>query len=178
MTIQPGHTVPRTSLPLVGGGQFDSHDTGGSAFSLLVVYRGYHCPKCRDQLQEIVAKLDDFAKIGVHVVAASSDPQDRAEMAVKEWELGPLPVAYGLDEATARDWGLFISTSRGKTSMGVEETNTFSEPGLFLIREDGTLYAAWIQTVPFARPKADELVSMVKFVREKDYPPRGTKLAA
>lgn len=177
MAILPGTAVPALTLPLAGGGNFDDH-AGSNAFRLLVVYRGYHCPKCRDQLQDIEAKLGAFAEKGVRVIAASTDPQDRAETAKAEWSLPNLPIAYGMSEAQAREWGLFISTSRGKTSMGVEETNTFSEPGLFLIREDGTLYAAWIQTVPFARPKADELVSMVKFVREKDYPPRGTKLAA
>ena len=177
MTILPGQPVPKTELSLIDDGTFDTHEAG-SPFTLLVVYRGYHCPKCRDQLQDLVSKLDAFADVGVNVVAASTDPKDRAEMAASEWRLEGLPVAYGLDEATARDWGLFISTSRGKTSMGVEETKTFAEPGLFLIREDGTLYAAWIQTVPFARPAADDLIAMMKFVNEKDYPPRGTKLAA
>lgn len=178
MTIHPGKTVPDTQLPLVGGGHYDTKAVGGYDFTLLVVYRGYHCPKCRDQLQELRDRLDAFETQGTRVVAASMDEEDRATLARDEWDLGALPVAYGLSEAAARDWHLFLSTSRGKTSMGVEEAATFAEPGLFLIRADGTLYAAWIQTVPFARPKADDLVSMLKFVREKDYPARGTKVAA
>ena len=178
MAILPGTAVPALNLPLAGGGTADMSDADGKAFTLLVVYRGYHCPKCRDQLQDIEAKLDGFADAGVHVVAASTDPQDRAERAKDEWGLPGLPIAYDMSEAQAREWGLFISTSRGKTSIGVDETNTFAEPGLFLIRSDGTLYASWVQTVPFGRPHADEIIGMVKFVQEKDYPPRGTKMAA
>ena len=72
-----------------------------------------------------------------------------------------------------------MSSSRGKTSMGVEELKVFNEPGLFIIRPPkheaaGTLYASWVQSVPFARPQTSDLVSMLKFVNEKDYPPRGT----
>ena len=176
MTIHPGKTVPDLQLELVGGGHFDTKAVGGYDFTLLAVYRGYHCPKCRDQLQDLRDRLGGFGEQRTRVVAASMDETDRAARAREEWELGALPVAYGMSEAAARDWHLFISTSRGATSMGVEETRIFAEPGLFLIRADATLYAAWIQTVPFARPGAADLVSMIAFVREKDYPPRGMKM--
>ena len=49
-------------------------------------------------------------------------------------------VGYGLPLKDARAWGLYISTSRGKTSAGIEEPALFSEPGLFLVRPDSTLY--------------------------------------
>ena len=75
--------------------------------------------------------------------------------------------------AAARDWGLFISSSRGKTSAGIEEPAQFSEPGVFLVRPDGTLYWSAIQTMPFARPHFRELLSAVDFVIAKDYPARG-----
>ena len=34
----------------------------------------------------------------------------------------------------------YVSASRGKTSIGIEEPALFSEPGLFLIRPDNTVY--------------------------------------
>ena len=34
----------------------------------------------------------------------------------------------------AKEWGLYISTSRGMTSIGIEEPALFSEPGVFLVR--------------------------------------------
>ena len=80
---------------------------------------------------------------------------------------------YGLSLKSARQWGLFISTSRGKTSIGIEEPALFSEPGLFLVRPDGTLYYGAVQTMPFARPSFKDLLMAIDFAIEKDYPARG-----
>jgi hypothetical protein len=59
------------------------------------------------------------------------------------------------------------------TSAGIEETRQFNEPGLFLVRPDGTLYWAAVQSVPFARPHFDEVLKAVDFIKSKDYPARG-----
>jgi hypothetical protein len=59
------------------------------------------------------------------------------------------------------------------TSVGIEEPRQFNEPGLFLVRPDGTLYWATVQSVPFARPQFDEVLKAIDFIRAKDYQPRG-----
>jgi len=84
-----------------------------------------------------------------------------------------LRVGYVLALKSARQWGLTISTSRGKTSIGIEEPALFSEPGLFLVRPDGTLYWGSTQTMPFARPHFDEILGAIDFVVKNDYPARG-----
>jgi len=101
-------------------------------------------------------------------VAASTDTQERAQQSKTEWGIEHLPIAYGLSVEQARAWGLFISA-------GIKdgEPPLFAEPGLFLIRPDQTLYAASIQTMPFARPSFSDVLAAVKFVTEKDYPARG-----
>jgi hypothetical protein len=106
-------------------------------------------------------------------VAVSSDGKERAMAAKTDWELPNIPVAYGLGIDKARELGLYISTSRGKTSIGIEEPARFNEPGLFLVKPDGTLYAAYIQTMPFARPPLDQLLKAIDFINEKGYPARG-----
>ena len=73
----------------------------------------------------------------------------------------------------ARRWGLYISTSKGKTSIGLEEPALFSEPGVFLIKPDQTLYYGSTQTMPFARPSFSDLLAAVDFAIQKDYPARG-----
>ena len=50
-----------------------------------------------------------------------------------DWGAGALRLGYNLGLAKAREWGLYISTSRGKTSIGIEEPPLFSEPGLFMV---------------------------------------------
>jgi hypothetical protein len=59
------------------------------------------------------------------------------------------------------------------TSAGVEEPPLFTEPGVFLVRPDHTLYWASVQSMPFARPHFREIVAALDFVIAKDYPARG-----
>jgi hypothetical protein len=77
-------------------------------------------------------------------------------------------VGYGLPLDTAKEWGLYISSA-----VKDSEPAHFSEPGLFVIRPDGELYAASIQTMPFSRASAEQLLDTLQFVIEKDYPARG-----
>ena len=80
---------------------------------------------------------------------------------------------YGLGLQTARSWGLYISAGRGLTSIGIEEPALFSEPGVFLIKPEGTLYYGSTQTMPFARPQFQDLLGAIDFAIAKDYPARG-----
>ena len=61
----------------------------------------------------------------------------------------------------------------GLTSIGIEEPSEFSEPGLFIIGSDKTLYWSQISTMPFARPHFREIIGALKFAMEKEYPARG-----
>lgn len=84
-----------------------------------------------------------------------------------------LQFGYGLSLRRAREWGLYISESRGKSSIGIEEPALFSEPGGFIVRPDGTLYYGAVQTMPFARPTFQEQIGAIDFVISKDYLARG-----
>jgi len=44
------------------------------------------------------------------VRVVSMETPERSAQLAQEWYLGALPVAYGLSEVTAREWGLFVST--------------------------------------------------------------------
>jgi peroxiredoxin len=169
----PRQPVPTLAVPLLDGGRFDIEKEKPQHFTFVVFYRGLHCPICRTQLSDLESKLPDFAKRGVNVVALSSDIAERAQRAKQEWKLPTLRLGYGLDLAVARAWGLYISTSRGMTSAGVEEPPLFSEPGLFLVRPDRTLYFASVQTMPFARPHFTDILAALDFVTAKNYPARG-----
>lgn len=169
-TRQP---APEMSFPLVAGGHWTLAERRPENLSMVVAYRGLHCPQCRNYLQELNRRMGEFASRGVEVVALSSDGKERAMAAKTDWELKDLPIAYDLSIEKARELGLAISTSRGKTSIGIEEPALFNEPGLFLMKPDATLYAAFIQTTPFARPPLDQLLKAIDFINEKNYPARG-----
>jgi hypothetical protein len=86
----------------------------------------------------------------------------------QEWEISRLRVAYDFSIEQARDCGLFISSA-----IKPEEPAQFAEPGLFLIEPSGALYAASIQTMPFARPSFGDVLAAVEFVVDRKYPARG-----
>lgn len=171
--VFPRQPAPTLEVPLVGGGTWNLADQSPENFTMVVVFRGLHCPICNAYLNDLQSKLDDFTKLGVNVIVLSSDDQARGEQAKKDWGLDKLTMGYGLDLDTARKWGLYISTSNGVTSAGVEEPPLFAEPGLFMVRPDGTIYFGTVQTMPFARPHFGDLLKAVGFVLDRGYPARG-----
>ena len=172
----PRQPVPALEVATVGGETWRLGDQNPEHFTLVVFYRGFHCPICSAYMADLNRKVEEFEKRGVTVAVVSSDALERAERAKEGWGLDNLTVGYGLDLDAARQWGLYISTSRGMTSTGVEEPALFSEPALYLVRPDGTLYFGTVQTMPFARPGFSDILKALDFVIAKDYPARGEVL--
>ena len=173
MRLMPRRPVPALSVETVAHGRWILADSKPVNFTLIVFYRGLHCPICRHYLGELNRLAGEFAQRGVEVIALSSDNAERAAQAVRDWKLDATRVGFGLSIDDARTWGLYVSTSRGKTSTGFEEPALFSEPGIFLVRPDGTLYFGTVQTMPFARPHFADILSAIDFVVKNDYPARG-----
>ena len=167
--IKPRTPAPPLDARLVSGAGWSLAEQTPERFTLVVFYRGYHCPQCQKQLSEIDRRLDDLAAVGVNsVVAVSGDTEERARRTVHEWGLERLPVAYGADVDVMRAWGLFLSKA-----IRDGEPELFNEPGIFLVQPDGMLYAASVQSMPFARPRLDDLINGVQFITDNDYPARG-----
>lgn len=171
--LVPRTQVPTLTVPTLAGQDWSVESVTPERFSLVVFYRGLHCPICATYVAELARLVPEFAKRGVDPIAISSDPDDRARQAQVDWKLGDLAVGHSLAIEAARSWGLYISSGRGKTSTGFEEPALFSEPGIFLVRPDRTLYWVTVQSMPFARPHFREIVAAVDFVIAKDYPARG-----
>ena len=173
MPLPPNQPVPALDLSLAGGGRYSLAAEKAQNFTMVVFYRGLLCPICRGYLSEVETLLPEFEKRGVSVFAASSDAQDRAEQAKSGWGLAKLRIGYGLAIEEARKWGLYVSRSNGPTSAGVVEPDLFNEPGLFIVRPDGTLYWGTTSTMPFGRPHFNEILQSLDFVISKNYPARG-----
>ncbi|SDX69131.1 peroxiredoxin-like family protein [Hymenobacter psychrophilus] len=165
---KPRTQVPTLTVDLVGGGSFSLADAQPEFMTMLVFYRGHHCPVCRKNIQQLQTKLADFEALGIKAVAISTNTQELAEKTKQDWTIADVPLGYGLSIEKAREWGLYISKG-----ISDSEPAEFSEPGLFLVNPDGTLYASSIQTMPFTRPDFEDLLGGLKFVKEKKYPARG-----
>lgn len=172
-SLMPRQPVPPLAVESLSGNGLQLRSGQAGNFSLVVFYRGYHCPLCRAYLTELNRLADDFGQRGVELLVLSSDTQERAQLAASEWSLGRLDLGYGLSIEQARAWGLYVSTGRGLTSTGVEEPALFSEPGIYLVRPDLTLYWGSVQTMPFARPHFADMLGAIDFVLAKNYPARG-----
>lgn len=169
----PRQPVPALQLSTLDHGPFDLATDAATNFTLLVFYRGLHCPICLKYLLELGRLQAEFEQRGVKLIALSSDTPERARAMADKLRAPGLRMAHSLPLAQARAWGLYISSSRGTTSIGIEEPALFSEPGVFLVRADGTLYYGAVQTMPFARPHFDELLAAIDFALAKAYPARG-----
>lgn len=168
--LKPDQPVPALDLPLTIGARYALSKQHPEHFTMLVFYRGKHCPICKSYLQELGSKLEHFVAAGVNVAAVSMDNEERAMVAHNDWKTGDVPLVYDLTEQQAREWGLYISQGRDDS----EEPAVFSEPALFLVKPDGRLYFASIQNAPFTRPPLDQLLEGITFVKENGYPVRGT----
>ena len=169
----PRKKVPGLTVPTIDHGTFDLTTETSERGTVVCFFRGVHCPICATYLKELERLTPDFAERGVATVAISSDGEERAQDMAEKISAKDLRIAYDLGLDTARAWGLYISTSRGKTSIGIEEPALFAEPGLFMVTPQQTLYYGSVQTMPFVRPHFSELVSALDFAIAKDYPARG-----
>ncbi|MEM7043273.1 MAG: redoxin domain-containing protein [Pseudomonadota bacterium] len=167
-TLTPDTKTPDLTVDLVGGGRFDLALEKPEAFTMVVFYRGYHCPVCKGYLQKLNGLVGAYEDTGFSVVAVSMDGAERASKSAGEWELSNLRIGFGLSEAAARTWGLYISKA-----IKDAEADIFCEPGLFWIRPDGRLYLVDISNMPWARPDVEFLLSKVPFAIENKYPARG-----
>ena len=161
--------APALSVPLLQGGTWTLADQTPGSFSIVVFYRGKHCPICKTYMKEIDALIDQAAEQGIEVVAISMDSEERARDTLDEIGTEKLKIGYAMDEATARAWGLYISSAR----PGTAEPEVFSEPGLFVVQPDGVVFFAQVQSAPFTRPDFAKLLGGLKFASENNYPARG-----
>lgn len=172
-SLTPRQPVPALTVKTLDHGDWTFADQTPEHFTLIAFYRGLHCPVCKAYLADLDRHVDAFAEKGIGTIAISSDVEERARQAKADWRLENVTVGHSLSIDQARAWGLFVSAGIGKTSIGIEEPALFSEPGLFLIRPDGTLYFSSVQTMPFARPNFGDIIKAAEFVIGRGYPARG-----
>ncbi|WP_147108268.1 redoxin domain-containing protein [Tateyamaria sp. syn59] len=136
-------------------------------WTMLFVYRGRHCPRCKRFLNKLDDMLSDWTAI-MDVVVVSADTVEKAQQDQDEFGWG-FDLAYGLTEDQMRSLGLYVSDPLSEA----ETSDRFSEPGAFGIRPDGTLMLVDISNGPAARPDLAELLDGMTFNIENDRPVRG-----
>ena len=167
----PQHTAPELSFPLINGDQWNLSEQEPDNFTLVIFYRGLHCPICKKYLQQLEDLLPDFEERGVNVVAVSMDDEVRARKSRKDWKIKNLNLGYNLNQEMATKWGLFLSKA-----IKDGEPDVFSEPGLYLIDKDKKVYYSAINSNPWGRPYLPSFVKAVDYIVKSGYPARGELL--
>lgn len=138
-------------------------------WKMIVVYRGQHCPKCTEQLNELATMHDDFSQAGVEVVAASADSEAQLKKHFEKIDVN-FPLYYNLTIEQMTDLGLYISEPRSDA----ETDHPFAEPCIIVLNEDNQVQMLDKSNSPFVRPSLKQVLAGIKFSRENDYPIRGT----
>lgn len=166
--LTPRKEVPEIQIDLVNDTHWSLKEQSPENFTMLIFYRGKHCPVCKTYLEDLQKMLSQFTDMGINIIAISSDKEDVAKATYEAWDIADIPVGFEFPVKEAREWGLYISEA-----IKDEEPDKFIEPGLFLIKPDQTLYSSSIQTMPFARPNFKDVLKGLKFVLKEAYPARG-----
>ena len=163
-----GHILPSMSFPKVGGGDLS---IGGPRdnWTLFVVYRGKHCPRCKKYLNILDGMRSDWHAAGFDIAVVSADTQAKAEADLAEFGWG-FDLGYGLSEAQMETLGLYVTQPLSEA----ETDRNFADPGTYVLRSAGSLVLVSLSNGPSARPELTELLDGMIFTKDNDRPPRGT----
>jgi len=164
---QVGQPIERTAFHSVDKGEI-TIGAPKDRWTMLFVYRGRHCPRCKKFLNKLNGALADWTA-QMDVIVVSSDTKEKA-LADRDEFGWKFDLCFGMTEAQMRALGLYVS---GPLSEA-ETTSRFAEPGAFAIRPDGRLMLVDISNGPAARPDLEELLDGMIFNITNDRPVRGT----
>lgn len=167
--MKPGAPFPEVAIRCLGGTVWKPNPRSSASFSLLIIYRGYHCAICASYLRTLHEELSALRAMDVATCVASADTPERAESARDTWALHGVDVGYGLDAASGKALGLYRSSARKDI-----EPAYFFEPATFLLSNAGELIFVATQNMPFARPAIRELRAMIETIAANAIPARGT----
>lgn len=165
---EAGGALPLMSFSKLGGGTLS---VGGQRprYTLLVIYRGKHCGRCKRYLSGLEALLPQWDAAGFDVLAISADTEEKARADVAEFNWS-FDIGYGLSEDQMMSLGVYISDP-----LSPDETDRrFAEPAVFCVRPDGVIQVVCLSNGPAARADLEELLDGMIFNIAHNRPARGT----
>ena len=163
-----GAPLPELTFAKLGGGALH---VGGprDRWTLLVVYRGKHCGRCKKYLGTLEGMKSAWEDAGFAIVAVSADPEAKA-LHDRDGQGWSFDIGYDMDAAQMAALGVYVSAP---LSSGETDRN-FAEPAVYCLRPDGSVQIAAISNGPAARPDLAELLDGMVFTIANDRPARGT----
>lgn len=129
MSIKPRTRVPDLDLSTLEGGRFNLGTQHPREFTLLLLYRGLHCPVCKTYVRDLDRKLDEFDKRGVGVVAISTDkPGTRGTIEAGLGHRAPYDRLRIEHRGGASLGTVHLNIHQGKRAAPIFRAGTFSHP--------------------------------------------------
>jgi peroxiredoxin len=163
-----GSILNLMSFPKTGGGEVTIGGTREN-WTLVVVYRGKHCPRCKAYLNILDGMRDQWNAAGFDIAVLSADPKEKAAADQAEFGWG-FNLGYDLSEDQMNTLGLYVTEPLSPS----ETDRHYAEPGTYVIRPDGSLVLIALSNSPWARPELTELLNGMIFTKKNNRPPRGT----
>ncbi|BDX04795.1 redoxin domain-containing protein [Planctobacterium marinum] len=178
--IDAGSTFPDVTVKqmdgsesslIVGPPKNGEPDTRGGRWTIVVFYRGKHCPICTRFLKDLSSAQNEFKALNMDIVAVSGDSNEQLQEHVED-SLSEVsfPLFCELSVEDMKRLGLYISEPVSDT----ETDHKFSEPALVVINPDSQVQLVEIASGPFMRPNIGLLLKGLKYTVENNYPIRGT----
>jgi peroxiredoxin len=76
--IIPGEKTPSLILNTLDNEEWSLEKKLNNNMTMIVFYRGLHCPICSDFLKLIESQLEDYKKANTNVIAVSMDSKEKA----------------------------------------------------------------------------------------------------
>lgn len=152
----PGKPMPEIVLDKLGGG---SISMGGAGWKAIVVYRGSHCPLCKETLRGLSALQSQYKEAGVQLIAVSADNSSKAQSLIDEVGFKG-DVGMGLTSSQMELLGLY--TTAGRNEKGA---TLHSEPAVFVTDSEGVLVGVTKSNVPFMRLDMELVLNGIKYLK-------------
>ncbi|MCY4148964.1 MAG: redoxin family protein [Gammaproteobacteria bacterium] len=172
-TLNPGTPFPELGVTNLDGNLEDiSKPSADAEWRAIVVYRGKHCPMCTKYLNKLEDYVQQLKDDGIEVVAVSADSRKQLLEHLQKLNVS-YPFYHGLTMDQMQTLGLRISSPRSEA----ETDHQYAEPGLFVVNGNLDLHIVDISNNPFVRPDIETLANGLQWIKENNYPTRGTWIA-
>ncbi|MFK7997238.1 MAG: peroxiredoxin family protein [Granulosicoccus sp.] len=165
--IKPADPFPPIEFTMMSGETERLSDNNGR-WTVLIVYRGDHCPRCKTYIARLHELADGYAEREVDLRLASMDPEHIARRTIDEngWNL---PVAHSLSVEQCQTLALYLTDHE----PGAELTGPYAEPGLYLINPEGLTQVIATSNSPSVRPDLDVVLDGIIGTQDRNLPIRG-----
>jgi peroxiredoxin len=166
----PGSPAPALRVATLDGSAWDiTGDAGQRRYELVAFYRGGFCRYCREFIQGLDRAAGEFEARGFGTLAISMDDEAATRAMRDLLQISSLRLGYGLTEAEARRWGLYMS----RRKLAEKGDILHAEPAVFLLTPERRIYVVIQQSVSFGRPDVASILSGIDVLKSAGFPLRG-----